>query len=187
MKSTELRHNLILYNKNPAGFIKDGVATVDNIFKNEELSQWLDNQGFESLWQDGIFEKLAVNRQYYELEDAESLKQVRIWQLRSDFDFGGRFLSYEDMTSKYGAPNEADYVCAYDGDIGTNDLEEIYTKCNMDHPEGYKGHSLSMSDVVELYDEDTANYHYVDRFGFKEIEFAKQEPIQDMEMEMQSM
>ena len=53
----------------------------------------------------------------------------------------------------------------------TNDLESIYAKFNVEHPEGFTGHSLSMSDVVELYDDAGSAFHYVDRFGFKEINF----------------
>lgn len=42
-------------------------------------------------------------------------------------------------------------------------LEEIYQKFNMGQkPESYKGHSLSVSDIVVL---DGVNY-YVDSFGF---------------------
>lgn len=42
-------------------------------------------------------------------------------------------------------------------------LEEIYHKFNMGQkPESYKGHSLSVSDIVVL---DGVNY-YVDSFGF---------------------
>lgn len=42
-------------------------------------------------------------------------------------------------------------------------LEEIYQKFNMwQKPESYKGHSLSVSDIVVL---DGVNY-YVDSFGF---------------------
>ena len=42
-------------------------------------------------------------------------------------------------------------------------LEEIYQKFNMgEKPESYKGHSLSVSDIVIL---DGVNY-YVDSFGF---------------------
>jgi hypothetical protein len=59
----------------------------------------------------------------------------------------------------------------YDGQIETNDLEAIWTKFNTRLPPGYTGHSLSMSDVIELYDHTGSEYHYVDRFGFKEIGF----------------
>ncbi len=46
-------------------------------------------------------------------------------------------------------------------------LEEIYQKFNMGQkPESYKGHSLSVSDIVVL---DGVNY-YVDSFGFVRID-----------------
>ena len=37
----------------------------------------------------------------------------------------------------------------YDGAVETNDLEALYTTFNTEWPEGYTGHSLSMSDVLE--------------------------------------
>ena len=66
----------------------------------------------------------------------------------------------------------------------TNNLDAIYDICNVNHPDGYKGHSLSMSDVVELYDESSSSFHYVDRFGFKEIDFDEQEQSLQFDMKM---
>ena len=42
-----------------------------------------------------------------------------------------------------------------------------------------------MSDVVELYDEVGSSFHYVDRFGFQQIDFEPSEPTQDFDMKMQ--
>jgi hypothetical protein len=39
-----------------------------------------------------------------------------------------------------------------------------------------------MSDVVELYDDNGSEFYYVDRFGFKEIDFEGKGQIQDMNM-----
>ena len=51
---------------------------------------------------------------------------------------------------------------------GTNEiLENLFVKFQGEKPVGYIGHSLSVSDVVEL--DGTA--HYVDSFGFEEIKF----------------
>jgi hypothetical protein len=41
-----------------------------------------------------------------------------------------------------------------------------------------------MSDVVELYDENGSEFHYVDRFGFKEIGFEAQEQSPQFDMKM---
>lgn len=44
-------------------------------------------------------------------------------------------------------------------------LEELFFIFNMRHPSDFKGHSLSMSDVVYL----DGKYYYCDSFGFKEL------------------
>ena len=54
-------------------------------------------------------------------------------------------------------------------------LEDIYTKFNIDHPAGFTGHSLSVSDVVVLYQDGENTSHYVDSVGYREIpEFTKE-------------
>ena len=45
-------------------------------------------------------------------------------------------------------------------------LEAIYEKFNIDHPEDYKGHSLSVSDIVVLHQNGENSAHFVDSFGF---------------------
>ena len=55
-------------------------------------------------------------------------------------------------------------------------------KFNLNHPHGFTGHSLSMSDVVELYDSTGSEFYYVDRFGFQEIDFEPKDQVQGMNM-----
>ena len=45
-------------------------------------------------------------------------------------------------------------------------LEAIYGKFNIDHPEDYRGHSLSVSDIVVLHQNGKNSAHFVDSFGF---------------------
>ena len=55
-------------------------------------------------------------------------------------------------------------------------LEELYTKFNIDHPKGFRGHSMSVSDIVALKTDGTVSFHYVDRIGFVELQsFMKPE------------
>lgn len=44
-------------------------------------------------------------------------------------------------------------------------LESLFTKFNIDHPADFKGHSLSVSDIVEL----DGKFYYCDSFGFVEL------------------
>ena len=48
-------------------------------------------------------------------------------------------------------------------------LEELYLTFNLRRPEDFRGHSLSVSDVVVLNREGQAGAFYVDRIGFKEL------------------
>ena len=65
------------------------------------------------------------------------------------------------------------YEKTYEGNIDTDKtdefeiLEEIFTLLNINHPEDYKGHSLSVSDIVVLNDKK----YYCNSYGWDEIEF----------------
>ena len=55
-------------------------------------------------------------------------------------------------------------------------LEGIFEIFNLFHPENFHGHSLSVSDIVQIVEPDTddvteeAGYYYCDRFGWKKLE-----------------
>lgn len=196
MEGITLKNGRIYYYGTPAGYItsgepseKDG-AVVDRDFKNEEFANWLSSHSLTTSWSDGVMERLLAGEPLGGVESATPLKNVRIWQLKPDTDVRMKFISYEEVIKSCGEPNPADYQVAYDGQLGTNDLEVIFERCNMDHPPGYHGHSLSMSDVVELYDGNANNagknssFHYCDRFGFQEIEFKENSQTQGMEQSM---
>ena len=56
-------------------------------------------------------------------------------------------------------------------------LEGIYETFNLHRPENFKGHSLSVSDIVVLHEDGKDTAHYVDSIGFEEVPvFFKQEP-----------
>lgn len=57
-----------------------------------------------------------------------------------------------------------------------DDLERIYTRFNVDRPADFKGHSLSVSDIVVLHQNGKDTAHYCDRFGFSQVpEFLQPE------------
>ena len=126
-------------------------------------------------------EKLLAREQTDGMEATTPLKKVRIWQLKPDVDVCMKFIPYKEMVRQFGEPSPEAYRIAYDGQFDTNDLEAIYARCNVNHPSGYNGHSLSMSDVVELYDTQGSEHHYCDRFGFEEISFAPPAQTQTMQ------
>ena len=57
-----------------------------------------------------------------------------------------------------------------------DDLESIYNRFNVDRPADFKGHSLSVSDIVVLRQDGKDTAHYCDRFGFSQVpEFLQPE------------
>ena len=181
MQGIKEKGGVFFYYGNPAGYVNKENAIMDSIFQNEELESWLQKKGLVPQWTDGVMERLLVGEQIAgSIEAAVSLKNVRIWQLKPDTDVYMKFIGLDEMISQFGDPSPEHYGIVYDGQLETNDLEAIYTRCNINHPPGYRGHSLSMSDVVELYDEEGSEYHYCDRFGFKQIAFEEDGQIKGM-------
>ena len=79
--------------------------------------------------------------------------------------------------------NSAIYDCVFSGEVDCNGLEDVFQKFNIDHPDGYKGRSLSVSDVVEVIEatDIEPGFYFCDSIGFKEVEFDpdKAEPYKD--------
>lgn len=187
MNAIELKNGYVYYYGNPAGYVDrdQGTAVVDNLFRGAELENWLAKRSLSPRWTDSVYDRLASGAPAYAGEAAALLKSCRIWQLKPEVDIMMKFVSYNEVVKQFGEPNPANYNLVYDGQIETNDLEGIWIKFNNHHPPSYAGHSLSMSDVVELYDHTGSEFHYVDRFGFQRIGFdGGQEQAPGMTMSM---
>lgn len=186
MSGIEMKNGCIFYYGNPAGYLNENRATVDTMFQSRELENWLADKKLTPNWLDGVFERLSKGEIAGEFQNkSKPLKNVRIWQLKPDSDFELRFRSYDEVAKATGEPSMTNYEVVYDGKLETNDLEAIYAKFNLDHPSDFKGHSLSISDVVELYDGSGSEFHYVDRFGFQQIGFIEPEQEHGMSMGME--
>jgi hypothetical protein len=81
------------------------------------------------------------------------------------------FENYDSIIKKYGAVPAEIYDIVFDGDIGSDVLGDIWLRFNVSHPVGYTGRSLSVSDVVEIYDSGGSRFLFCDTVGFKQIEF----------------
>ena len=69
--------------------------------------------------------------------------------------------------------NLMDYDCVYTDSIDGEDpnavLENLYEMFNINHPLDFNGHSLSVSDIVVLFDDNGCRWYYCDSFGWKDI------------------
>lgn len=64
------------------------------------------------------------------------------------------------------------YTLVFDGELEVRNPEQVFVKLNVDHPVGYTGRSLSMSDVVEFVDDGV--FYFCDFIGFKKVTFGSE-------------
>ena len=108
--------------------------------------------------------------QKYGIENPPQDNEYKIYQLKNNPEnHAMRFEGYT-LAEKHGEPAKPEnYDLVYTGSLDEfedeNKLEAIYTKFNLDRPEDFRGHSLSVSDIIVINNE--ANY--VDSYGFVDV------------------
>ena len=125
-----------------------------------------------------------VKELYAKAQEAEADKDTfSIYQLKQgDETRDFRFEPYDRLQAAGNVVDKTNYELVYSAELtpGTS-LEDIYTRFNIDHPKDFKGHSLSVSDVVVLHQNGQDAAHYVDSFGYKEVPEFLQEQTQQPE------
>ena len=99
-------------------------------------------------------------------KDTFSIYQLKRGDETRDF----RFEPYDRLAATGRTADRANYDLIYTAELtpGTS-LEDIYTRFNIDHPKDFKGHSLSVSDVVVLHQNGHDTAHYVDSNGYRQV------------------
>ena len=106
-------------------------------------------------------------------KDTFSIYQIKGGDETRDF----RFEPYDRLQAAGNVVDRANYELVYSAPLAPEtSLEDIYTRFNIDHPKDFKGHSLSVSDVVVLHQNGQDTAHYVDSVGFREVpEFLQEQ------------
>lgn len=113
---------------------------------------------------------------------------IKIYQINSGRDTkNALFLGYERL-EKFTGSSEVDssiYDKVYDNNVDCRTLEGVYTMFNTNRPPEFTGHSLSVSDVVEVaesIDDVEKGFYFCDSIGFKKIDFEPEKTqIKDVE------
>ena len=131
-----------------------------------EREEWDAVRGVVTLSEQADTEKLFLENP----QDAFLIYQIR----RGGELDAYRFMNYDYLQSKGVTPERGGYDAIYTGglaDYGDNktNLDMIYQRFNVDHPADFKGHSLSVSDIVALKQNGVVSCHYVDSIGFREL------------------
>ena len=102
---------------------------------------------------------------------SDSQDRYAIYQIRDDgkgreyLFMGTEYLKGQGFSVEY-----EDYQMVYSDVLGENEtLDSLYEKFNIGRPLDFKGHSLSVSDVVAIKRDGEVTAHYVDSFGYTEL------------------
>ena len=104
---------------------------------------------------------------------------MAIYQLRRDVMPELGFVELDRLKSP---PKKENYEAVYAHGIRisedvTQTLENLYYIFNQARPEAFKGHSLSVSDIVALKRDGVVSYYYCDSVGFREIPDVGRESV----------
>ena len=108
-----------------------------------------------------------------------------IYQLKDDVPVDFHFRPLEEVQGKGLAVDPANYEKEYTAPLTPDmGLERIFEKFNIDRPEDFKGHSLSVSDVIVLHQNGKDTAHYTDSIGFVDISknFLLENPLKAAEL-----
>ena len=115
--------------------------------------------------------------------------KIAIYQINPDRDENNvAFLNYENLERFQGSAELRSeiYDKVFEGKVECGTLEEVYQMFNLDHPDGYRGRSLSVSDVVEVVGEEKSTFHFCDSIGFREVDFDPDmtEPLKEKKIKV---
>ena len=149
-------------NTEAMAFDADEIRSFDGIF-GVEVSEWetvkdrFAPQDYEKAFLDNPGDSFAI----YQLRDNDDTARLH-------------YMNSEYLEKKGLSVQKENYAAVYAGNLDrrgdTQDkLNDLYETFNIRRPEDFRGHSLSVSDIVALKQNGVVSCHYVDSWGFKEL------------------
>lgn len=116
-----------------------------------------------------------------------------IYQLSPGSEFRNlRFEPYQRVLDAGDTIDRVNYEMVYTGQLTEkldtfDHLNRLFFRFNHDKPDDFRGHSLSVSDIVAIKQKGEISCHYVDRWDFKELPdfLAKENPLKTAEMSVE--
>jgi hypothetical protein len=113
----------------------------------------------------------------YENELFSGGEMFAVYQVRDGVKF--RFMSLKELEKSGGTVDFKNYDLIYADSYAGESLDSIFKRFNCNNPEDYRGHTLSMSDVVVTSRGGDISAFYSDRLGFERLQnfTGKETPI----------
>ena len=114
--------------------------------------------------------------QIQSLKEANLLLGTRrtfgIYQIKDDLTGENyAFMNMSFIESHGMQIKKEDYKLVYVGELlGNTSLDDIFERFNIDRPKDFRGHSLSVSDIVVLNDGEKVTAHFVDSISFEQLD-----------------
>ena len=157
------------------GFGLGGYAASPNGITLPDLSEY----SWEQVAQAVI--KAVENDRYIsadERAEKANAPKYTIYQIKKGEEYhNSRFTDWKDL-KRFNIPfDKNSYESVYGGyltDISRSQnraviLDDIFRKFNVDRPEDFRGHSLSVSDIIVLEDKNGSSAFFVDSYGMTEV------------------
>lgn len=183
--------NTIIAAMEAAGYTFDELESEDGnlrFFGEGGQVMQMENWKEASDWLEGVvFDDPVVSDRVEGILHPERFVQDRysIYQLDHDRPQTHTlaFASYEEVQKMGMAVDPKNYTCVYYDNLKPGEtLDSIYERFNLYHPDDFRGHSLSVSDVIVLHQNGVDTAYYVDSFGFKQVpEFTADNPLKKVE------
>jgi len=173
-KEMYIQNKILMYYGNPAGYLLEDRILLDPLFDKSQVRDYINGQLQVPIEiRKGVYDHLVNGEPVFRKDSA---KRFRIHQLRKDTPFSMRFISLAERKRRgYGMPQQREYEMVYEEETEIFHLEAIWESFGKKVPKDFHGHALSISDVVELADEENRRFFYVDPAGYTEIVFTSDE------------
>ena len=143
-------------------------------YLTEHCGQELLDRGAEGF--DGVAEEFMTDSEDISSHDSDCLNKLfaltepryAIYQLKDDEKLRDYHFTNSEHLKNHGMYiDRENYDRVYRGRLQENEtLDDIYKRFNVDHPQDFRGHSLSVGDIVAVKKNGTIRAYFVDSFGF---------------------
>lgn len=156
----------------------DNSNSIDAVKNREELielfSEMFNKSELNAIIRNYIDEAPTEEYEIPKPINKEHINTYEIYQIPTGERYHDiRFTSFEHLKIMGQLPDRFNYEKVYSGDLddikAENKLDGLFVKFNYNRPDDFKGHSLSVSDVIVINNENGSSAHYVDDIGYKDI------------------
>lgn len=164
-------------------FLPDGTHEIGGVMISDswnDVKEWLEGVVLEDPDTAERVERVMHPERYGKTSEELMFageERYALYQLNTESkDVPYEFMGMDFVKDHGMEVTAADYKCVYSGILHDSvSLDELYSIFNQNHPADFKGHSMSVSDVVIVNRDGDMKAYYVDSFGFADLpDFVRQ-------------